>query len=281
MNEQEKGLIVQRILVALDTSYHSLAALRAAVELASSLEAELRGIFVEDINLLRAAGLPGAQEVQYPFDAVARMDQARMERLLRAQAEQARRALVKACEKEKITWSFRVARGDVASKVLEAAKEVDLLSIGRASRPLISRAQTGSTARKVTVQASRSVLLLPRDARIRAPIVALYDESPTGQQALKLAGRLAREYGKYLSILSFDEAEKAVERLQDQAADWLQGLEMVMMRYRQLSGTGLSALNEAFEEETPGILILSDNVLNPEETQKLLDDVKCPVLVIR
>jgi len=280
MNEQDEELTFQRILVALDASHHSLAALRAAVELAGSLEAELHGLFVEDVNLLRAARLPGAQEIQYPFNAVARLDQARMERLLRAQAEQARRALAKACTKKQIAWSFRVVRGNVASQVLEAAKEADLLSLGRASRPLILRAQTGSTARAVTTQCSRSVLLLPRDAQIRPPIVALYDESPTGRRTLKLAARVAERHGKYLSILTFAEASKAVKRLQDQAADWLQGVEL-MIRYRQLSGTGLSALNEAMQEEKPGTLIVSDTILDPEETQILLGEVSCPVLVIR
>ena len=53
MNEQEHALIIRRILVALDTSKHSLAALEAADELAAWLKAELFGLFVEDINLLR------------------------------------------------------------------------------------------------------------------------------------------------------------------------------------------------------------------------------------
>ena len=52
----------RRILVALDASPHSLAALEAAAELAASLRAELIGLFVEDANLLRVAGFPFARE---------------------------------------------------------------------------------------------------------------------------------------------------------------------------------------------------------------------------
>ena len=40
---------IRRILVAIDGSSHSLAALDAAADLASRLRAELSGLFVEDI----------------------------------------------------------------------------------------------------------------------------------------------------------------------------------------------------------------------------------------
>ena len=65
MNDQELEPVIRRILVAVDASTHSLAALEAASVLAEVLNAELVGIFVEDINLLRLAGLPFAREVRY------------------------------------------------------------------------------------------------------------------------------------------------------------------------------------------------------------------------
>ncbi|MCB0182612.1 MAG: universal stress protein, partial [Caldilineaceae bacterium] len=42
----------ERILVALDASPHSLAALRAAAKLAATVHAELHGLFIEDDRLL-------------------------------------------------------------------------------------------------------------------------------------------------------------------------------------------------------------------------------------
>ena len=55
--------LVRRILVAVDASHHSIAALEAAVELATRFQAELLGLYVEDINLLRLAQLPFGREV--------------------------------------------------------------------------------------------------------------------------------------------------------------------------------------------------------------------------
>ena len=64
MNESEPNLAIRRILIALDASTHSLAALHAAAEMAANMQAELIGLFVEDENLLHLAGLPFAQEVR-------------------------------------------------------------------------------------------------------------------------------------------------------------------------------------------------------------------------
>ena len=48
----------RRIVVAIDGTPTSLAALEATGELASAWGAELVGLFVEDTNLLRMASLP-------------------------------------------------------------------------------------------------------------------------------------------------------------------------------------------------------------------------------
>ena len=191
MSERDEERAIRRILVALDASRHSLAALEAAAELAARLEAELLGLYVEDAKLLRMAGLPVAREVRYPYDAPTRTDQGQMERQLRAQAAQARQALAEASERRQIKWTFRVVRGEVASEVLTAATEADLLTLGKASRPLTRRVRLGSTARAAAEEAPCCVLVLQRDAGIRAPVVVVYDGTPGGQRALAMGARLA------------------------------------------------------------------------------------------
>ncbi len=58
-----KQTAIQRILLALDASPQSVAALDTATELAGRLGAELTGLFVEDTDLLRMAALPFAAEI--------------------------------------------------------------------------------------------------------------------------------------------------------------------------------------------------------------------------
>ena len=59
----ERPFPIRRILVALDASEASRAAIRSAVDLAARFRAELVGLFVEDVNLLRSAQLPFVRKV--------------------------------------------------------------------------------------------------------------------------------------------------------------------------------------------------------------------------
>ncbi|MEJ2343030.1 MAG: universal stress protein [Gemmatimonadales bacterium] len=84
---------IRRIVVALDASRSSLAALEAAAELAAAVNAELAGLFVEDENLVRLAGLPLAREFDRISERPRSMDTAQLRRHMARQAQQARRAL--------------------------------------------------------------------------------------------------------------------------------------------------------------------------------------------
>src|SRR5262245_55288088 len=170
MNEHEREPTIQRILVALDASQHSLAALEAASELAEALRAELVGIFVEDVNLLHLAGLPFVREIEYPSGTARPLDGSSMERALRIQADQVRQILIGVAARHRIRWSFRVVRGQVANELLSAAQEADLLALGRASLASTRRVRLGTTARVVVAQAPRPILLLQRGHAICQPV---------------------------------------------------------------------------------------------------------------
>ena len=280
MSEQDEELTIRRILIALDASHHSLAALRAAARLASSLEAELHGLFVEDINLLRVAGLPMARELQFPFSKHAPMNPESMKRQLRAQANQARRALASVCRREQIEWTFQVVRGGVSSKVLEEAAKADLLCLGRISRPVMQRPSLGSTARAAATRAQHSVLLISHGAPVRPPVVVTYDGSSDTEHALLLASRLTQDLGGFLTILVPADAPGSSEKIQQQIAHRLGG-ENLMIRYRELVGTSVITLISAVEVEGCGILVLSKAILSPDDVGELVDGVGYPVLLVQ
>ncbi len=280
MNEREEERLIRRILVALDSSHHSLAAMEAAVELAASLKAELEGLYVEDVNLLRAAGSSVAREVRYPYISAERLDQARMERELRAQATQSHRALEAACARRQVKWSFRVVRGEVISQVLEAALEADLLSLGKASRPLIQRVRLGSTARAAVAQSPRSVLLIQRDAVVKPPVVTVYEDSRGSRHALQTAAHLAQKQGNYLSVLILVRPRDDAQRLQNQVSNWLRG-QGLAVRSQLLPGANARTLAQAVRAEQSGVLVLSITTLPDDALHTLLDEVECPILLAR
>jgi nucleotide-binding universal stress UspA family protein len=129
VSPSELGFSIRRILVPVDASPGSLATLVRAVDLAGKLEAELLGLFVEDIELLRLADSPYARELVYFSAAEIPLSRENMETKLKAQSVQARKALEVAGAHAQVRWTFRTVRGDVLTEILAAANQVDLLQL--------------------------------------------------------------------------------------------------------------------------------------------------------
>lgn len=126
--------LARRVVVALDASAPSREAARAAAGLARRLGAErVSGLFVEDENLHRLAGLPLARELRLPEGSERGLDLETLETELRAAASRARQALEFAAGVERVAWSFEVRRGQVLQQVLEAAGKSDLLVVAEES----------------------------------------------------------------------------------------------------------------------------------------------------
>lgn len=282
MEESDQELIIKRILVALDASTHSLAALEAAAGLAATLEAELLGLFVEDENLLHLAGLPFAQEVRAPSATSREMSSDRMEQDLRLQAAQARRALQAAAERVHARWSFRTVRGQVTPAVLAAALEADLVAMGRTSQSASRRSRLGSTARAATSGTRRSVLLMQQGSDLSYPVLTTFDGSPAAWQALLAATRLARASGDDLSVLLLSDTPEMVDDMKDQVSAWLRQRDL-KAHYSWLPGATVSALIKLVKASADCVLVLGGEnpLLEADSIQELLDETDCPVLLVR
>jgi len=54
-----------------------------------------------------------------------------------------------------------------------------------------------------------------------------------------------------------------------------------MVRYRRLLNAGIATLTHEVRSEGSGVLVLSGTILQPDALQMLLDEVDCPVLLMR
>lgn len=280
--EQTVELTIRRILVALDTSTHSMAALEASARLAASIEAELIGIFVEDVNLLRLAKLPFSKEVTWPSAARRALSEEDMEQELRLRASQARRALAYAAEEAEAEWSFRTVRGTVTEEVLKAALEADLLSLGRASRPLTKRVRLGSTARAAADKARRPVFLARKGVDPQQPIVVTYDGSPVGMRGLAAAVQMAQTNESNLIVLIMADDADDAPQLAEEASTWLDK-RVAHAEYRYLPNDDRENLAFELQREECGLVILAGEspLLQGKALRRLLDELDCPALLVR
>jgi len=114
---------VRRIVAALHLHDPPGGRVAAIAELARRNQAELLGLFIEDIELLHFAALPFACEVGAASALGRSVDVAAMERFMRVRADELRTELADALAGEHVPWSFRVERGTLPRQALAAGIE--------------------------------------------------------------------------------------------------------------------------------------------------------------
>jgi nucleotide-binding universal stress UspA family protein len=248
-------LLLRRILVALDASPGSMEALRAAVDLAARTEAELHGLFVEDVGVLRLASAPFAREMFVSTATEAPVTQSSMEVSLRSQSRRIERELAAVADRAHVTWRFRSVRGSVTEEILAAAAGADLIAIGNIGWSIGALPRFGSTARQL-LASSVPVLLLPGNPPA-APFhfVAYFDGTLAAQHALLGAAYLAGQCQRGLTVLVAAAGREDAALVRRQAEELLQGRTMDV-RYRQLDPDDAASVRRALAEERGGILVL-------------------------
>lgn len=205
--EQRAEPTPARVLVALDSSPHSLAALRAGARLAALLQAELHGIFIEDDRLLRLCNSPFSREISVLTATVRPLESPNMERSLRVMAAELRQQLAYAAAETQVHWSFHVRRGTIEQELLREAQDVLMLTLGRANR--FTRSRLGTTARRLAGKALRPLLLLEQKQELRDTLTLVYTGSASSQRALQLAAQLSNLTAHPLTVLLVTTADRA------------------------------------------------------------------------
>lgn len=268
---------LQRVLVALDASRASLDALSAAAALAARLGAELEGLFVEDVNLLRVAGMPFASQLSSLSGTPRPLERSAVELELRALAGAARASLAETARRLEVEWSFRVARGQVSGELLEAASKADVLVLGRTGRSVGRR--PGGTARAAAIGAPTSVLLVGRGAGIGQPILVAYDGSAAADRVLDLAARLDGGAGRLTVLVAAAtaaEAEKLARRARSRLAREGESEPRCVTIARRLDLVRAAQASGALL-----VLGAASSALGETGLERLLEEIESPLLVVR
>jgi nucleotide-binding universal stress UspA family protein len=282
-DEYSRRSPIRRILAALDASASSLSALQTAVDLAARFDAELQGLFVEDINLLRLAQLPFAREISFFSPHSRRIVPEEMELQLRAQASRIPDVLAKTADRLGVTWEFRIVRGDVGSEVLSAGAGADLVVMGKIGRSLPGMQRSGSTVRTLLLnRTGMTMILQTRVQLIRTPVIAMYDESESADKTLDIAVQLAKLHDAPLVIFIIAKNAEKAETSELRASEQLHDQD-VQVRFRKFIEPTLTSLAESIRNETKGPVIIPclDDWFEGEKLCGLVDEIANPVLLIR
>jgi nucleotide-binding universal stress UspA family protein len=263
----------RRILVALDGPPESRAALAAAARLGISTGAGLSGLFVEDVELLRLAGLPFAREAGLSSGVFRRLDRSGIELRFRVAAERSREALQEVAERSGLTSSFRVARGRVVPELLAAALEADVVAAGKRSAHGPAGRRLGGTARSLIAHVVAPVLVGGLRSLSAGPAVVICAAPDVPDDALGFVALLAKAFGASEVVVI------AGERGTGPTPPEAPGVRVRRRGFPSVSSGGVKALPE-IANASAVVLVRPEGAAGHELLVALAEAVTCPVFIV-
>lgn len=280
MSGNERETKVERIVVAFDMTPFGEIALEAAAGLAAALDAELSGLFVEDVNLMRMAELPFTRELGLISAVTRPIDAPDVERSFRLQAQRSREQLERIAAALDLPWSFQVVRGLGFAAVLECVRELDLAVFGEAAH--------GPIAKSVWLPAPAGALggaAQRRRRRFRRlslrSIAVLFDGSEQAWRALAVAYALAATAEARLALLVSAPTAEEFEGLHELAKTWLAERGAVA-RFIWLRSREVASVVEAVTAEGAAAVVWYDETARQDQRKfrALLSALGCPLVLI-
>jgi nucleotide-binding universal stress UspA family protein len=256
----------QRVVVAIDDAGAAAGAVDAAVQLAVALDARLMALFLENADLVRAAGLPFLRETGAVSGTVRPMASTAMLRTLRAHAEQVRAAVATAAEASGLAWQFEVVRGPRLAVMCATREALDLIVLGQAA----GHALPGvfSTAFPIDT---------PSEDR---PVAVTVRDVPSARRALQAAHALAVACNAPLLFLLCGHGGQRIRWLREFANQALGGAPL-RAEYVTLPDWNTQAVVAAAHQHRARLLVCCDGDLrrDPQRLEALLARVRCPLVV--
>jgi hypothetical protein len=163
---REEEVRIRRVIACFSPGYGGRP--EPVARLARELEAELLGLFIEDVELLRFASLPFAREIGSASASMRALSVSELERQFRAQARELERTMAAILGPEPGGWSLRVERSTpliaieaVLAQVLEPALLVPPGARLAEERRRVKKKELTKEALKQWLAAGRAVIVLP------------------------------------------------------------------------------------------------------------------------
>jgi nucleotide-binding universal stress UspA family protein len=281
VNDNFEPICVERILISLDSSSHSFAALHAAVDLALHYDATLRGVFIEDITLLSLTEMPFRQEVGQYSAIVREISTDGITQGIFVQSQWVIHTFHKLINQTNLKSDFSILRGKVSEVIKKEAEDCDLLIIGKAGTNTMKKQKLGSTARALIQKGQKTLLLVEENNRLGYPLIVFFDNSPVGQIGLETARDLL-DGGETLIILIHDDDSSHYQNNKKNIIKWASKNE-INISIQNYNARNFDRFIQRIDGLKEGLCILP-NIRDDEKralVEYCLERVTLPILLIQ
>ena len=269
---------IKRVIVPLDTTSETGAAIDTAAYLAARWGVPLHGVFVEDEELISLAGLPFARQVTLGA-GLEPLTKDHVEDHFRAFAERARREFAAAADRHGVKWSFETVRGPLAPDTLSG--EHDFVVAGAASRPIGDHFRVASRWQSWMAVVARPFLLAKREWETGGSVFALLRRrDPKSARVLDIAAQIAGFRSGSLTVAGAPGLAGS-DDFTAWVSELLEGHSLKLQT--EPAATEPAALRQRIIELDCRLLVLeaSEQDTQPDELRELVEQLACDVLIIR
>ena len=277
--DSNKSVLLREILVAIDTSSHSQAALEAAITLAKTMEANLQGLFVQDELWQKISKLPSTSTVNTLTGNVLPLESETLEDQVRLLRNRLRRKMEFMSRRNKVTYSWSSMQGKVEDKVLEASKNADLITIGLKGKSA-RRKRIGSSAKTIIQEADKPVLVLKEGLHIGTNLTVVYDASKESQKGIRLALKIAEKNNSSINVLVVDNNPDALDQRNKELENLVDGTS-VSVNVELMENTDLGSFLNSINKQHSGLLIIpKSQPFLTKALETVLLHINCPLLMV-
>jgi nucleotide-binding universal stress UspA family protein len=278
--------MIKNILVPLDGSEHSRAALDYAQWLAEKFDGALFGQHVIDTISIEGTffhDVSGSLGFEPYLDFSTKMRE-----ILEDRGKMILDAFVESCRKRGIRYQTFLDMGLIANEICGRAKVADLVVVGhRGINEEFSTGLLGSTAETITRKSPRPVVVSTKKFKaVERPLLA-YDGSERASSAMESAAEFCTRLNLPLTVLTIGKEDKLIESIQHQAKAYL-GSYAVETRYESARGYPEQKIIEHLANFGHDLLFIGayghrriiEMVLG-STTEYVMRNASCPVFMTR
>lgn len=275
-DSEETSAKMLKILVALDHSPQSRAALASAVSMAKILEGKVHGLFVHDARWLQISTLSSLSEIDELTGKISSLNSESVKKEIREMEKIIKEHFERISRQHELAHSWSSVKGVVAQKILEEAEHSDIITIGSRGRSYSNKQKLGSTAFEIIRRADIPVLILQKEQNFVYPPVAIFDGSERSVSGIELAFEIADKNGTPLFIIDLstafpsDEAKIALPKHLEAEA-----------RILKLDQPNMGKFLFMINKLRAGLLVLPKNerFTGRRTMEYILQSADCPVLL--